>query len=171
MKNLVLFCCPQKAYFNKSGSMYYGEKSDILKVRIESYLKSLNNNSIVYGIREIHESCDTFYRTTKTHSIVGSLDIEIPEVFKPYIKMIINSDRYNAFYGTPLDSEIHKIKPENICIIGVETHTHILFNAEECRNRGYEVTVLEPLIMSEDEYMHSASISLMRNCLSVNIEQ
>jgi len=172
VKNIVLLCCPQKSYFSSEGPMYYGEKSDILKIRIENYLKSLNkNDTIVYAIREIHENNDKFYSSVRTHSVVGSKDIEIPEIFKSYISLIINTNRYNAFYKTPLDSELYKIKPHKIYIIGVETHNYVLFNAEECRNRGYDVTIIEPLVLSSDEYMHLAGISIMKNYLSVNIEQ
>lgn len=171
-KNVIVACGLQKAYFHKDGSRYMGEKSDIMKVRIKDYLKTVDfNNVVLYFLREIHQTNDTFYANTKTHSIVGSKDIEIPDDIKPYVKIIVDVNRYNGFYKTMLESELYKIKPKMVYLLGFETHTTILFTAEELRNREYNVTVLEPLVTSEDEYLHANAITLMKNFLSVNIAQ
>jgi nicotinamidase-related amidase len=170
MPNLILACCLQKAYLSAEGSRYFGDKTETLKVRIKNYFdKQKGPNDIIYLIREIHEEGDDFFQSTKSHSLVGSKDIEIPEMFKPYFNFIVNTSRFNAFYKTPLESEIHKIKPDKVILIGLETHTIILFTAEELRNRGYNVSVIEPLILSEDDYLHATGITLLRNVLSVNV--
>jgi nicotinamidase-related amidase len=122
-------------------------------------------------IRELHAKDDKFFQTDKTHSLVGSKDLEIPEAFKPYTKMIINTTTYNAFYRTPLESELNKIKPRRVYLVGLETHTFIMFTAEELRNRGYEVSLIEPLTTAEDEYLHGLGITMLRNFLAVDIEQ
>lgn len=172
MKNVVLAFCLQKSYLDKDGSCYLGDKAETLKVRIKSFLKTLStNNSIIYMIREMHHKDDKFFQSVKTHSTVGSKDIEIPEVFKPYLRLVIDSTRYNALYRTILESELNKIKPEKIFLIGLETHTFVLFTAEELRNRGYQVVLMEQLCGSEDDYLHALGVTLLRNFLSVDIEQ
>jgi nicotinamidase-related amidase len=170
--NLVVCCGLQKSYFHPEGSRYLGEKAQILDVRLKYYFRTLNlNESIVYILREVHEPDDTFFINKKSGSLVGSDDIEIPEFYKSYCKFVYNIIRYNAFYKTPLDSEVYKLKPEKVYIIGVETHTTILFTAEEFRNRGYNVTVIEPLVVSSDEYLHAMGITILKNILTVNIQQ
>jgi len=122
--------------------------------------------STIFFAREVHQKEDPFYRTTKSHSLVGSPDIEIPEVFKPYVRLVLNTTRPSAFYMTPLESELHKVKPETVRVVGVETHMAILFTAEEFRNRGYPVIVPEALTASEDDYLHGLGINLLANALS-----
>lgn len=172
MSEVVLAFCLQRSYFNPEGTCYIGDKAGILKVRLKEYLKSAKQkNSIIYMIREIHASNDKFFKSTRTHSIVGSKDLEIPEVFKPYTKLIINTTTYNAFYKTALDSELNKIKPTKVHLVGLGTHTFIMFTAEELRNRGYQVSIIEPLVMAEDEYLHGLGITILKNFLSVDIEK
>jgi nicotinamidase-related amidase len=169
--NLIVCCGIQKAYLSPKGSRYLGEKSDILDVRLKEYFKTLNlQENIVYLIREVHQPDDTFFLNKKSGSLVGSDDIEIPEFYKAYSKLTFNVMRYNAFYQTPLDSEVYKLKPSNVTIIGLETHTTVLFTAEEFRNRGYKVTVIEPLVTASDDYLHALGITLLHNILNVDTQ-
>lgn len=171
MKNVVIACGMQRAYFHETGTCYFGEKTEILKVRLKDYLSGISKLEYhIFFIREIHQSNDSFFRETKSYGVVGSPDIEVPEVFKTFPNMIINTTRYNAFYKTPLESELNKIKPNKVYLVGVETHTNILFTAEELRNREYETIVPEALVTSEDDFMHACGINLLTNSLSVNIE-
>jgi nicotinamidase-related amidase len=171
-KNVVLAFGLQKTYLHKDGSVSLGDNEEIYKYRIKDYLSSLNHESNkLYLIREVHAPSDKFFCRDRTHSLVGSRDIEIPEMFKAYFKIFINTTRYNALYKTPLESEISKLNPEKIILIGFETHTNVLFTAEELRNRDYNVSVIEPLVMSRDISLHMTAISLMSDALSVSINQ
>jgi len=168
--NVVIGCGLQKSYFSKTGSKYLGDRVDVLKIRLEGFLKSVDpSTTAMYLIREVHQPNDKFYLNSKTHAIVGTEDIEVPEIFKAYFKFVINTTRPGAFYKTPLDSEISKLKPQTVYIIGVETHTNVLFTAEEFRNRDYPVTVYEALVTAEDDYQHALGISLLSNTLSVQV--
>jgi nicotinamidase-related amidase len=172
MSAVVLAFCLQKSYFSPKGSCFLGDKADILKTRIVDYLKtSKEKDSTIYLIREVHSSYDKFFCSTKTHSVVGSYDTEIPEAFKPFTKIIINTSTYNALYKTVLESELNKIKPDKISMVGLQTHTNIMFTAEELRNRGYKISLIEPLASSEDDYLHGLGITILKNFLSVDIEQ
>lgn len=171
MKDIVIGCGLQYAYLNEDGSKYMGERSDVIQTRLKQYFKGLNKDAvIVYIIREVHRSDDEFFSYEKTSSTVGTADIHVPDFFKAYTRIMVNASRYNALYGTLLESEIYKNKPDRITLVGFETHTMILFTAEELRNRGYSVDVIEPLVTSQDDYLHAAGITLMRNFLGVNIE-
>lgn len=168
--NVVIGISLQNSYFSKKGAQYLGEQAEILKIRLKEYFKMIDGKYTVFFTREIHQTDDKFYRGHVSHAIVGSPDIEVVESLKPYPKFMINTSRYNSFYMTPLESELRKIKAERVYLVGVETHTNILFTAEELRNRGYEVTVQEPLVAAHDSYMHAAGINLMSNILSIDVE-
>ena len=170
--NLVICCGFQKSYLHPEGSQYLGEKATVLDTRLKSYFKTLNTSeNLVYLLREVHQPDDTFFLNKKSGSLVGSDDIEIPEFYKAYSKNVYNISRYNAFYKTPLDSEVYKLKPEKVYILGVETHGAVLFTAEEFRNRGYNVYVVEPLTASREDYMHANGIIMLRNTLNATILQ
>ena len=170
MSDVVIGMSLQKSYFNKDGAQYLGESAETLKIRLKEYFNLIDNKHIVYFTREIHATSDSFYRITRSHAIVGSSDVEIVESLKPYPKFMINTSRYSALFMTPLEAELKKTGAKRIYLVGVETHTNVLFTAEELRNRGYEVTVYEPLVASCDSYMHAAGINLLSNVLSVDVE-
>jgi len=168
---VVVACGIQHSYFGKSGTRYMGERADVLKVRLEAFLKEQKERgSVIFAAREVHQPNDQFYRSMKSHAMVGSVDVEIPEVFKPYVKFVVNTTRPSAFYATPLESEIHKLKPDKIHVVGVETHMAVLFTAEEFRNRDYEVVVPEALTASEDDFLHALGINLLANALSAVVQ-
>lgn len=169
--DIVVACGIQQSYFGKKGSRYLGDKADVLKIRMESFLaQEKARGSLVFAAREVHQPNDQFYSSMKSHSLVGTTDIEIPEVFKPYIKFIVNTTRPSAFFSTPLESEVHKARPEKVHIVGVETHMAVLFTAEEFRNRGYQVVVHEAMTASEDDYLHALGINLLANSLSAVVQ-
>ena len=170
MPDVVIGMGLQRAYLHVSGSCYVGEHAEVLKVRIKEFLKTLPSQTVVMFTKEIHAASDTFFRRGKTHSVVGSDDIEILEVFKSFAKVMINVTRPDAFFKTPLESELHKRKPRKVTLIGVETHSNILFTASGLRSRDYEVVVPEALVWSADDYMHIAGINILSNVLSVDVE-
>lgn len=170
MSDIILGMRLQRAYFHPQGVLYLGERARILQIRIEKFLESVGSGVVIYFTREIHQANDTFFRGVRSHSTVGSPDIEIMESLKRFPKLIINTNRHNAFYRTPLDSELSKMHTKKVTIVGVETHTSVLFTAEEFRNRDYDVVVPEPLVMSHDDYLHSAAINIMSQSLSVDVQ-
>lgn len=170
MDKIVVVCGLQKSFIRETGTCYLGDHIKDFEVRWVNYLKDAKSKKYkTFFTREIHSADGGFYKGGKTHSLVGTDDIQIPEMYKPYIDYIVNVNRYNAFYETSLGSEVHKIKPREVIIFGVETHTNVLFTAEEFRNRGYDVTLIEPLTTASDEYLHAIGITLMSDTLSVNV--
>lgn len=170
MTQIVIACGMQKAYLSKGSVRYFGDKTETLIERLKDYFTKASKDSIIFFTREVRQPNDTYFRTSKSYGLVGTEEIEIPEIFKPYTKLIINTTRHSAFYMTPLESELHKLKPSKVSLVGFETHTTVLFTAEELRNRGYDVYVEEALVLSEDDYMHTAAINILSNTLSVFVE-
>lgn len=168
--NIIIGVGLQRAYMHKRGTKYLGETAEILKVRLLDFFKRSKSGSVIFLTREIHQTNDTFFKRDRSHSVVGSPDVEIPEVFKAFPNFIVNTNRYSAFYKTALEAELRKKKPEKITLVGVETQGGVLFTAEELRNRGYDVTVPEALIASSDPYLHAAGINILSNVLSVDVE-
>lgn len=163
----LLVINPQNSFLSPQGSVYMGEKAEVLRVRLLDYLSGFQKPKIF--IREKHAIEDTFFIGDRTHSVVTTDDYQIHESFKKYTNIICDKTRYDALYKTDLESLLIKYKTRNIGIVGLETHTSILFTVEGLRNRGYEVSVVEPCVVSRDDYLHGCALEIMRQYLSVRI--
>jgi nicotinamidase-related amidase len=161
----LLVMCPQNSFFDPKGSVYMGEKADILRVRMEDYMASFQGKRVFF--REKHAEADNFFLNDRTHSLVNSFDFCVYESLKKYADIFYDKERYSGFYNTGFDVYLKKEKVSSVVIIGVETQTSVLFTVEELRNRGIDVSIVEPLLASRDNYMHENSISLMVNFLGV----
>jgi nicotinamidase-related amidase len=122
-------------------------------------------------IREKHATEDNFFVNDITHSIATTEDFQVHESLRKYADKYYDKIRYSAFYGdNQLEALLKLQKVRTVGVVGVETHTSVLFTVEELRNRGYDVTVVEPCTMSRNDYLHSYAITLMKNCLGVRID-
>ena len=167
MIDLLLVLNPQNSYLSPKGSLYMGDKSDFLRMRLIDYLKGFKGKKIF--LREKHAVDDAFFRRQKTHSIVNTEDFHIHESLRAYASLIIDKVRYSAFYQTDLYKELIIEKVKNVGVVGLETHTSVLYTVEELCNRGYEVSIVEPLVMSVDDTLHRYAITLMDNSLGIHI--
>lgn len=158
---------PQNSFFSKDGLVYMGEKAEILKVRLVDFLSRFNKEVIFF--REKHAAEDDFFISDQTHSVANTPDFLIHKDLKKYGHLNMDKTRYNALFDTTLEDILLKKRIKHIGIVGVETHTSVLFTAEELRNRSYDVTVVEPCVMSRDDYLHGFAISLMRHSLGVQV--
>jgi len=165
--DILLVMNPQNSFFSREGLVYMGEKAEILKVRLADFLSRFNKEIIFF--REKHATEDDFFISDKTHSVATTPDFLICKDLKKYGHTVMDKTRYNALYDTVLEKNLKKKRIKNIGIVGVETHTSVLFTAEELRNRSYDVTVVEPCVMSRDDYLHGYAITLMRHSLGVRV--
>lgn len=163
----LLVMKPQNSFLSSRGSVYMGEKAEILKVRIKDYL--LNFSKDILFFREKHATHDDFFIGDKTHSVVTTYDYEVVDELKKYARKFYDLTTYNAFFETDFEDYLKQKKIRRLGLMGIETHTSILFTAEELRNKGYEVEVIEPCTMSRDDYFHGYAINVMRQFLGVRI--
>lgn len=164
---MILVMNPQNSFLSKAGEVYMGERAEVLKVRLKDYLSGFSGKKVFF--REKHSQQDSFFVNDKTHCLVTTKGFEVTEILKPYADIFYDKTRYNSFFKTGLDSFLKRQKVKSVKLAGVETHTSVLFTAEGLRNRGYDVTVIEPCCMSRDEHMHSYAIALMANFLGVKV--
>jgi nicotinamidase-related amidase len=165
--DILLVMNPQNSFLTETGSVYMGEKAEILKVRLADFLSSFNGLKLFF--REKHALEDKFFINDTTHSVVNTSDFTISDQLKKYASEFWDKTRYSAFFETNLENFLGQKRARHVGIVGVETHTSVLFTAEELRNRGYEVSVIEPCVMSRDDYLHGYAITLMKNFLGVRI--
>jgi nicotinamidase-related amidase len=169
-KNVVIVCNPQWAYLNSKGSSYLGTSVPSYKESLYSWLSELDKDyTQIYYTKDVRSVDDEFFRSQKTMCEVGSDDVRTMEKFKDFPDMTINTSRPDATYKTPLIAMMSKYSVHKVIVVGVETHCAVLFTAQGLRASGFDVSVIEPLCLSSDEYLHTASISIMADSLGVDI--
>ena len=164
---MIIVMCPQNSFLDPKGSVYMGDKAEVLKIRLVDYLSSYTDKKIFF--REKHAEQDTFFANDKTHSIANTHDYAVCDCFKGLANSFFDKTRYSGFFNTQFDSFLKTEHVQSVFLVGVETHTSILYTAEELRNRGIVVNMIEPLTASRDDYLHGVAISLMSNNLGVKI--
>lgn len=164
---ILIVMCPQNSFFDPKGSIYLGDKAENLKVRLIDYLSDFQGKRVFF--REKHAEADDFFINDRTHSLVNSFDFNVVEDLRKYANISFDKTRYSGFFGTNFEALLKKDKVTSVVIVGVETHTSILFTAEEIRNRDIEVNIIEPLIASRDDFLHDNALSLMVNYLGIKI--
>ena len=165
--DIILVMCAQNSLLSEKGSIYLGERAEVLKVRLSDYLSNFPKKKIFF--REKHAKSDTFFINDVTNSVANTNDFFIHPFLKKHASVFYDKTRYSAFFNTNFKSYLIREKIKHVGLVGLETYTSILFTAEEVRNRDYEVTVIEPCVMSRDDYLHNYAIALMRNFLGVRI--
>ncbi len=165
--DILLVMNPQNSFLSKNGLVYMGDKAEILKIRLADFLPKFGKEIIYF--REKHAAEDTFFISDKTHSVANTEDFLFCKELKKFGHKSMEKTRYSAFFDTALEENLKKRRINNIGIVGVETHTSVLFTAADLRNRNYDVTVVEPCVMSRDDYLHGCAITLMRHTLGVRI--
>lgn len=158
--DVLLIMNPQNSFFSPQGSVYMGEKAEILKVRLRDYLSNFSKPKLFF--REKHAMQDQFFIGDKTHSIVTSYDFDVVDELKKYATIFYDKTKYNALFDTNLESDLKQKSVKFVGLAGIETHTSVLFTAEDLRNKGYEVEVIEPCTMSRDDYFHGYALNIMQ---------
>jgi nicotinamidase-related amidase len=165
--DVLLVMSPQNSFLSEQGSVYMGPKAETLKIRLKDYLAGFPKPKLFF--RETHAPEDSFFSTDKTHSVSTSEDFSVPEMLAKYASFYFDKTRYSAFFDTSLEANLKHNQVKSVGLVGLETHTSILFTAEDLRNRGYEVIAIEPCIMARDDVMHNFAIDMMRHYLGVKI--
>lgn len=169
-KDVVIALNLQVNYLSEKGSAYLGPESEVRKENIRRYLQDLNKASTeLYYTRDIRSPEDNYYSFAKTQCCVGSMDVHMIPNLPRGNALVFTSSRPSAVWMTAMLSEIKKHEPEKITLVGAETNLAVMFTAADLRNRGYRVIVPESLVVASDEYLHSAAIHIMADCLGVEV--
>lgn len=170
-KNVVVCLNLQVNYFGTKGTSYLGEQAKVVKTRIIEELRRLPKEEFeVIHVRNVRSPEDTFYSHEATQNVVGTLDIQMVEGLPPCSSILVSATRPSAVWRTPLLTEIKKLEPGCVYLVGAETNSAVLFTAADLRYLGYNVRVPEPLVVARDSYVHSFAVSQMADVLGVHIE-
>lgn len=74
------------------------------------------------------------------------------------VDSVIVKKRYSAFFGTDLDAQLLKLRPDFVVVVGVNTHACVRMTAVDAYQRDYEVIVAADCVASNDPEHHDVTL-------------
>jgi len=170
MANAVLVIDMLRGFLEEGYPLYCGDRARRIIPNIQRLLEQeLAQGSKAFFICDHHTPDDPEFKMFPPHCIEGTAEAEvIPELAK-YPGEIIPKNRYSAFFGTPLEEKLNKLKPEKLIVCGVCTDICVLHTVADARNRNYEAEVPADCVASFDEKAHRFALEHMEKTLGAKL--
>lgn len=122
------------------------------------------NNAPVFWVRQefapdLHDAFLDMRANDLSITIAGTAGCELLREleYSPTDSVIVKK-RYSAFFGTNLDVELLKVRPDVLVIAGVNTHACVRMTAIDAYQRDYDVIVAAECVASSDPEHHDATL-------------
>lgn len=108
---------------------------------------------------DLHDAFLDMRANNVSITIAGTAGCELlPELECSSTDPMIVKKRYSAFFGTDLDVELSKIRPDVLVIAGVNTHACVRMTAIDAYQRDYDVIVAAACVASSDLEHHDVTL-------------
>ncbi len=95
---------------------------------------------------------------------------ELAGILRPTAKdLFVLKPRHSAFYQTPLDELLAKLKPRRLILTGIATDICVLFTANDAYLRGYELWVPSDCVAAEQAAVQRTALAYMRRVCKADI--
>jgi nicotinate phosphoribosyltransferase len=170
MANVVLVIDMVRGFLEEGYPLYCGERARRIIPNVQRLLeRELAQGSTVFFACDHHAPDDEEFSMFPPHCIEGTAETEvIPELAK-YKGEVIPKRRFSAFFDTPLDGKLKKLKPEKLIVCGVCTDICVCHTVSDARNRDYEVEVPVDCVASFDEKAHHFALGHMERVLGARL--
>ncbi len=170
MANAVLVIDMVRGFMEEGHPLYCGVKARRIIPGIQRLLDGeLAKGSKVFFVCDHHSPDDEEFSLFPPHCIEGTAETEvIPELAK-YKGELIPKRRFSAFFGTPIEEKLKRLKPEKLIVCGVCTDICVCHTVSDARNRDYEVDVPVDCVASFDEAAHHFALGHMERVLGAKL--
>ena len=170
MANAVLVVDMLRGFLEEGYPLYCGARARRIIPGVQRLLeRELAGGAAVFFLCDHHAPDDAEFKMFPPHCLEGTAEAEvIPELAK-YKGEVIPKRRYSAFFDTPLEEKLLKLKPEKLIVCGVCTDICVLHTVADARNRDYQVEVSVDCVASFDEKAHSSALRHMEKTLGAKL--
>ena len=170
MANAVLVVDMLRGFLEDGYPLYCGHRARRIIPNIERLLEQeLAQGSKVFFICDHHTPDDPEFKIFPPHCIAGTIEAEVVPELAKHPGEVIPKQRYSAFFGTTLEEELKKLKPEKLIVCGVCTNICVLHTVANARNRDYKVEVPADCVASFDEAAHRFALEHMEKTLGAKL--
>ena len=161
-----------KDFMEAGGALYCGAKSrkiiPFIAQKIDEFRRS--GNKIIY-MCDAHCSDDKEFEMFGTHCVVGTKGAEVIDELKPgKDDIVIPKTTFSSVYGTRLEEELEKIKPETVYVVGVCTSICVMDMVGDLRVRGYKVVVYKDGVADFDPEAHEFALKRIVNVYGAEVK-
>jgi len=170
MANTVLVIDMVRGFLEEGYPLYCGERARRIIPNVQRLLEQeLAQGSKVFFVCDHHAPDDPEFAMFPPHCIEGTVEAElIPELAK-YKGEVIPKRRFSAFFDTPLEEKLRKLKPEKLVVCGVLTEICVCHTVSDARNRDYKVEVPVNCVASSDGKAHHFALEHMERVLGAKL--
>ena len=170
MANAVLVIDMVRGFMEEGYPLYCGERARRIIPSIQSLLKGeLARGSKVFFVCDHHAPDDEEFSQFPPHCIEGTAETELIPELAGYKGEVIPKRRFSAFFGTPVEEKLKKLKPDKLIVCGVCTDICVYHTVSDARNRDYKVEVPVDCVASFDEAAHHFALNHMEAVLGANL--
>ncbi len=124
---------------------------------------------VIYA-RDSHPEGDREFGLWGEHAVSGSEGSEIiPELEPKEGEVILEKEKYSAFYDTGLDSVLEDLGVDEVVLTGVLTHICIQHTAADAFFRGYDVIVPRDCVEDLSEEENEKSLEFIKENYGANV--
>ena len=170
MVNAVLVIDMLRGFLEKGRPLYCGDKARAIIPSIQGLLeRELKLGSKVFFVCDHHDPDDLEFKMFPRHCVAGTEEARVIPELAGYPGEVIAKKRYSAFYNTPLEARLKKLRPKKLIFCGVLTNICVLHTTADARNRDYEVEVPVNCVASPDEAAHRFALEHMQKVLGAKL--
>jgi nicotinamidase/pyrazinamidase len=170
LANAVLVIDMLRCFMEPGHALYVGDKARGIIPNVRRLLeKELAAGSKIFYVCDNHDPDDLEFKRFPPHCIAGTPEAAVIPELASYPGETIPKKRYSAFFGTPLEARLKKLRPDRLIICGVLTDICVLHTAADARNRDYEVEIPVDCVASSDEKNHRFALDHMEKVLGARL--
>ncbi len=159
-----------RGFLEEGHPLYCGAKARAIIPAIQKLLEGeLKRGAKVFYPCDRHKPDDPEFKMFPPHCIEGTPEAELLPELSRYPGEIIPKERFDAFYGTPLEKKLKGLNPEVVVVCGVCTDICVLHTVAAARNRGYRVEVPVDCVASVDSQAHLFALNHMEKVLGAEL--
>jgi len=170
MANAVLVIDMVRGFMEEGHPLFCGAKARRIIPAVQRLLEGeISRGAKVFFVSDHHAPDDDEFSMFPPHCIEGTAETEvIPELAK-YKGEVIPKKRFSAFFDTPVDEKLKKLKPERLIVCGVCTDICVYHTVFDARSRDYKVEVPVDCVASFDEAAHHFALGHMEGVLGAKL--
>jgi len=170
MTKAVLVIDMVRGFLEEGYPLYCGDKARRIILNVQRVLEQeLAQGSTVFFLCDHHTPDDPEFKIFPPHCIEGTAEAEVIPELASYHGEVIPKGHFSAFFNTPLEAKLLKLKPEKLIICGVCTDICVLHTVADARDRDYQVEVPVDCVASFDEKAHRFALEHMESVLGAKL--
>ncbi len=170
MANVILVVDMLRGFLEEGYPLYCGARARGIIPAVQRLLEQeLARGSRVFFLGDHHTPDDAEFKMFPRHCIEGTAEAEVIPELAGYQGEVIPKRRFSAFFDTPLEVKLLKLKPERLIVCGVCTDICVLHTVADARNRDWEVEVPVDCVASFDEKAHHFALEHMEKTLGAKL--